>query len=65
MNMELTVLARTAIGAIISGHNVPEDLQGILLAAHDALLMHERANPAEQAAAFAALAGPAEEWRIA
>lgn len=65
MNMIQVVKARSALGSLNSGYNVPEEMQAILVAAHDALLAYERTLPEEQAAAFSALAGPREDWEIA
>ena len=65
MNMIQVVKARTALGALISGYNVPEEIQSILKSAHDVLLAYERTLPEDQAKAFAALAVPRESWEIA
>lgn len=46
------VKARAALGTILSGHNIPEELLPILLAAHDGLLREERKDPVGQADAF-------------
>ena len=59
------VKARAAIGNLLSGHNVPEEIQTQLSNIHDALLAYERSRPDEQAEAFKALAGPREDWEIA
>jgi len=65
MNMIQVVTARTNLGAILSGYNVPESALPVLMQAHDALLAYERTHPKEQAEAFAAIAGPREKWEIA
>lgn len=48
MQMIDIVRARCAIGTILCGHNVPEDLQKLLSASFDALLSEERGNPIDQ-----------------
>lgn len=65
MNMLQVVRARTVLGAINSGYNVPEEIQATLRAAHDALLAYERSRPMEQAAALDSLAGSRLDWEIA
>lgn len=56
------VRARVALGHLLSGHNIPEALQPLLLQAHDALLAEERRDPEGQAKAFAMLGN--DEWMI-
>ena len=64
MNITHVVRARSALGAILSGYNIPEEMLSTISQAHDALLAYERQHPQEQAAAFQELAGPREEWEI-
>ena len=64
MDMINIVKARAAIGNILSGSGVPEEMQHTLQFAHDALLAYERTDTKAQAEAFAKLAGAREEWEI-
>jgi hypothetical protein len=59
------VKARVALGNLMISPDYPENLLGEIQALHDALLAEERKNPAAQAKAFAAIAGPRSDWEIA
>ena len=59
------VKARVALGALMISSDYPENLLHKIQELHDALLAEEDKNPAEQAKAFAAIAGPRSDWEIA
>ena len=66
MELSTVVKARTALNALLSGYNVPEEMQPLLMAAADAMLAYERQqSQADRDAAMEANAGPREEWEIA
>ena len=64
MNITQVVRARSALGAILSGYNIPGEMLTTISEAHDALLAYERQHPKEQAAAIQQLAGPRADWEI-
>ena len=65
-DMIAVVKARQTLSALLSSRSCPlsDSQTQAVMAAHTALLDVEREGPELQAAAFAALAGPREEWEI-